>query len=108
MSDSADSTKYLQLTLSGIIQDIANSALLNSAYRSVVLQHFPELQAHVDALLEADHFVAAKIRCDELRKEAVQAAAGQDIPAIVGVIGEVQGIASQAGNQQIENPRNPK
>jgi hypothetical protein len=108
MSNSADSIKDLQLTLSGIIQDIARVALLNSAYRSVVLQHSPELQPHVDALLTADHFVAAKIRCDELRKVAVQAVLHQDLPLIVGAIGEVQGTASRAANQQVESPGNPK
>lgn len=109
MDDSIeDPVKNLQLVLSGIIQDFVRASLLDSAYRSVVLQHSPELLPHVDALLTADHFVAAKLRCDELRKVAVQAVADQDIPAIVGAIGEAQGIASQAGNQQVGNPGNPK
>jgi len=43
-----------------------------------------------------------------LRKSAIQAVADRDIPAIVGAIGEAQGIASQAANQQVESPGNPK
>lgn len=72
MDDSIeDPVKNLQLVLSDIIQELVRASLLNSAYRSVVLQRSPELQPHVDALLTADHFVAAKLLCDELRKSAI-------------------------------------
>ena len=109
MGDSSiDLTHNFQLTISSIIQDLVNATLLNTAYRSVIQERAPALQDQVDALLASDRYAVAKIQCNDARASAVRAVADRDIPAIVGAIGEAQGIANQANNQQIENPRNPK